>query len=215
MSRSKLLGASLVALLAGTAAAAAGDIPSYTPPPSPSPVYSPTPAYSWSGAYVGLLGGYNWGHASIDSGPNPSAKGWNGSLYTGYNFMLSNNFLMGIEGDIGLGGPKGSLPGYSFKSPWSGSVRARAGVAVGRFLMYGTGGLAFGDIKASGGGASDSQVKVGWTAGAGIETALTNNVTARLEYRYTDYGTASLSTNPSSTVDLHSNALMVGLGVKF
>ncbi len=215
MSRTKILGASLVVFAAGIGAAAAGDIPSYTPPPSPPAVMS-APAFSWAGPYVGLQGGYNWGRANLTPAPTTgTANGFSGGLYTGYNWQPAGNFVVGVETDISLSGQKGSTATQSFSNPWGGTVRARAGLAFDRFLVYGTGGLAYGSIKASNAVSSDSQIKTGWTAGAGIEGALTSKLTARLEYRYTDFGTASLTTVPTSTVDLRSSEVLVGLGVKF
>jgi len=217
MSRTKILGASLLVFAAGIGAAAAGDIPSYTPPPSPPAVMS-APAFSWAGPYVGLMGGYNWGRANLTT-PAPTtgtANGFSGGLYTGYNWQPAGNFVVGVETDIGLNGQKGNDGfGTSFSNPWGGTLRGRAGVAFDRFLVYGTGGLAYGSIKASNPASSDSQVKTGWTAGAGVEGAITSKLTARLEYRYTDFGTASFTTVPASTVNLRSSEVLVGLGVKF
>jgi outer membrane immunogenic protein len=215
MSRTKILAASLIVFAAGIGAAAAGDIPSSTPPPS-APVFEPTPAYSWAGPYVGLMGGYNWGHANLGPAPTTAtASGFSGGLYAGYNFQPTRNFVLGVEADAGLGGPKGSGAGVAFSTPWNGTLRARAGVAFDRFLVYGTGGLAFGSVKGTAGGVSDTRFKTGWTAGAGLEAAIASNLTARLEYRYTDLGTATLATAPGSTVDLNSSAVLVGVGVKF
>jgi len=70
-----------------------------------------------------------------------------------------------------------------------------------------TGGLAFGEAKYnmtfSQPGAvrlfnpyflSDSVTRVGWTVGAGVETAFANNWSAKLEYLYVDLGTRSIDT---------------------
>ncbi|HZP20700.1 MAG TPA: outer membrane protein [Bauldia sp.] len=216
MSRSKIIGASLLAIAAAGGSALAADVPSYEPPPS-NPVYSPTPAFSWTGAYAGLFGGYNWGTANIGPAPTTAKpKGFLGGLYTGYNFAPAGNFLLGVEGDIFASGQKGADgAGLTVSNPWGATLRARAGLTFNRFLLYGTGGLAMGSIKASNAGGSDSQFKTGWTVGAGLEAALTDKLTTRIEYRYTDYGTASLATAPASTVDLHTSGVLVGVGLKF
>ncbi|MCK1975216.1 outer membrane beta-barrel protein, partial [Bacillus safensis] len=70
---------------------------------------------------------------------------------------------------------------------------ARVGYAVDRFMPYLAGGVAFGNIKNSGsidniGSFSESKTLTGWTAGAGVDYAATDNLIVRLEYRYTDYG---------------------------
>jgi outer membrane immunogenic protein len=62
------------------------------------------------------------------------------------------------------------------------------------FLLYATGGLAYGqvDTKETIGGpvllSAPTTTNVGWTAGAGIEGAIGGGWTARLEYLYVDLG---------------------------
>ena len=87
---------------------------------------------------------------------------------------------------------------------------------MGRFMVYGTGGLAVANAEASNATSSDSQTAVGWTAGAGVEAAVTDNVFARVEYRYTDLGSDSYSLDSGDTdAELKSHGVMVGLGFKF
>jgi len=214
MSRIRILGASVVLLAAGTGAAFSADVPSYTPPEQQ--VYNSAPAYSWQGAYVGLLGGYNWGRADIAPPPTPAKpRGFVGGLYAGYNFQPAGRLVLGVETDIKKNWEKGTTSGgLTISSPWDGSLRARAGLAFDRFLIYGTGGVAYGTVKGSSAAGTDSQLRIGWTAGAGIETAITDKVTARLEYRHTDFQTANLPTN-GSTADLRSDGVLFGIGVKF
>ena len=40
---------------------------------------------------------------------------------------------------------------------------------------------------------SNVATRIGWTAGVGLEYAITNNVLGRVEYRYTDYGQSSFA----------------------
>jgi outer membrane immunogenic protein len=75
-------------------------------------------------------------------------------------------------------------------------------------MIYGTGGLAVGGLQST--AASESATKVGWTAGAGIETALTDKVTGRVEYRHTDLGAF-----PTGGSNYTSDAVLVGIGFKF
>ncbi len=87
-------------------------------------------------------------------------------------------------------------------------MRGRLGYAYDRYLIYGTGGVAFGDIKNAGA----STTRTGWTLGAGIEAALTSNVTGRLEYRHTDLGSATVG---GANISQTSNDLMLGVAMKF
>ena len=185
----RTLGASAIALVAGAAMALAADLPDYQAPP-PAQVYNPAPAYDWTGPYLGLTGGYGWG----------TSTGWLGGVYGGYNFQVDPNWVVGLEGDVTFSNRA--------SNSWDSTIRGRVGYAYDRFLLYGTGGVAFGDVK----GFGSSTTKVGWTVGAGVEAALTSNVTARLEYRHTDLGTATFG---GGSVTQTSNDLMLGVGFKF
>jgi opacity protein-like surface antigen len=48
-----------------------------------------------------------------------------------------------------------------------------------------------------------------------MEALLTNSVTARVEYRYTDLGKAGFSNVPGGDVGFTSNQILVGVGMKF
>jgi outer membrane immunogenic protein len=137
-------------------------------------------------------------------------------VFAGYNFQTSGMAVFGLEGDFVFNGAEDKGQGFTVDNKWNGTLRARAGIAIDRFLIYGTGGLAVGDlsVKRSGGG-SDSGTHAGWTVGGGIETTFTNNLIGRLEYRYTDYGTNLYDTKPKTKVDYNSSQVMVGLGYKF
>jgi outer membrane immunogenic protein len=215
MSRIHILGASAVALLVGVGGATAADI--YAPPPVAEVIYTPAPAFSWTGGYVGGLLGYEWGDAHVrKGGPSLDPDGWMGGIYGGYNFQTSNVFVVGLETDFTFSGAGDKVNGFSVDNNWNGTLRARAGIAIDRFLMYGTGGLAVGNISVDvPGGKTDTGTHAGWTVGAGIEAAFTNNIIGRLEYRYTDYGTNSYDTKPKSKVDFNSSQVMVGVGYKF
>ena len=88
-----------------------------------------------------------------------------------------------------------------------GTVRARLGYGWDRALFYVTGGWAYGNVKSSaslsvsatsagdclGGGAlglskKTSNSPAGWTLDAGLEYALTNNISFKTEYLYVDLG---------------------------
>jgi outer membrane immunogenic protein len=210
MLRLRSVSAGLIALLGSIGAAAAADLgtPSYTPSPGPA-----IPGFSWTGPEIGALLGYGFGQSKIGSA-KADADGVTGGAYAGYNFAISN-FLLGVEGDITASGMQGGNSGFTVSNPWNGTLRARAGVSVDRFLFYGTGGFAFGDEKVSNAASSDSSVQSGWTAGLGAEAAVTNNVTARLEYRYTDLGNHTFATAPNTNVGFTSSQIYGGLGVKF
>jgi outer membrane immunogenic protein len=217
MYRVRILGAGLIAFSTTVGAASAADIPQETYAPPPDIAYEPAPAFSWTGFYAGGLVGYGWGEAKTDNG-DFDADGFFGGLFAGYNLELGNNFVVGIEVDGTYGKLEGSggVPGTSVENDWNGTARARLGYAIDRFMIYGTGGVAVGRVEASEGGVSDTNTAVGWTAGGGVETALTDNVIGRIEYRYTDLGSNSYDLGTTSPdIDLSSHSVLVGVGVKF
>ena len=73
-----------------------------------------------------------------------------------------------------------------------GTVRARAGFAFDRALIYATGGFAYGggapgstcSIGAFYYGDSGDDTHTGWTLGGGVEYAFTDNLTAKVEGLY-------------------------------
>jgi outer membrane immunogenic protein len=208
------MGAAMVALMVGVGGASAADI--YSPAPVAEVIYNPAPAFSWTGGYAGGLIGYEWGNAKVQNGSSMSPDGFMGGVYAGYNFQTSNMFVMGLEGDFTLSGAEDKAGGVRVSNNWNGTLRARAGIALDRFMFYGTGGLAIGKIttKLDGGG-TNAGTHAGWTVGAGMEAAVTNNVIARLEYRYTDYGKNTYDTAPKTKVDFNSSQVMAGIGFKF
>ncbi len=89
---------------------------------------------------------------------------------------------------------------YQNKLPWFGTFRGRLGFTpADRWLLYVTGGLAYGEVTTSEtlnvNGAnvafSTDRTKLGWTVGGGVEAALWGNWTGKLEYLYIDFGTVN------------------------
>lgn len=184
--------------------------------PLPTPQYTQAaPANDWTGFYLGVLGGYAWGTADTNTVGDVSADGFDIGGYAGANYQWGQ-FVVGAETDILYPFRDGSSGGLNVEQGLNGSMRARAGIALDRFLVYGTGGLAATDLELSNAGGSDSDVLWGWTAGAGVEGMVTDNLTARIEYRYTDYGDETFTPGgvPTSS-DFSDHAIRGGVGFKF
>jgi outer membrane immunogenic protein len=75
------------------------------------------------------------------------------------------------------------------------------GYAADRALFYGTGGAALGDVSPGINNSFQRQTRFGWTAGAGIEAAFTDNLTARIEYLFVDLGNATRNTTLNRGLD--------------
>ena len=221
----RMMFAGLVAL-AGTVAgsALAADMtPRYPQQPYvKAPLYNPV--FSWTGFYLGLNGGGGWGHSSWDrTGEIDLSGGFIGGT-AGFNWQ-TGQMVLGIEGDVDWSGMSGTSAafcsaGCTTKNDWLGTVRGRVGYSFDRFLPYFTGGAAFGAVKGSVTGfGSFSQTKVGWTGGAGLEYAFTDNWTTKLEYLYVDLGKATCNAACSGgdpfDVTFKTNIVRAGVNYKF
>src|SRR5262249_50393094 len=106
---------------------------------------------------------------------------------------------------------------------WFGTTRGRLGYAADGILVYGTGGVAYGAIKSTGGAngftqINDSPVKIGWAAGGGVEVTLTRNWTLRGEYLHLDFSGSSDRLVAGAVVgDLHQRITddIVRFGVNY
>ena len=183
-------------------------------PAAPAPVAA-VPAANWSGYYIGALLGYTWGETDNAAVASPDIDGFDGGVYIGANYQW-NQFVLGVEADALVSGADGSAGGISTDQNWSASVRARAGIGLDQFLLYGTGGVAASGVELGDATSSDNNTLWGWTLGASAEALLKDNVMARVEYRYTDYGGETYTLDSGSgDVDLQTHSVRAGVGLKF
>lgn len=211
-----------LAMTAASAPVWAADLPQ-----APAPAYEAVPAtqqtIDWTGIYVGGNLGWEFGNfdnrttgANLDTDTNGVA----GGLYAGYNYQITPNIVVGAEADFTLSDIEDTKSGggttLTSKSDWNSNFRARVGYSFDRYLIYGAGGLALADLEVEGNGDSDSKTALGWTLGVGGEAAITNNVTAKLEYVYQDFGDQDFNLNGQGvSSDFSDQQVRVGLGYKF
>jgi outer membrane immunogenic protein len=222
-----VLAAALVAL--GSASALAADLPAH----GYNKASAMAPVGNWSGLYIGGNVGYGWGNGStgilplknLDKGDifptstlDSRLKGVFGGAQIGYNWQIGS-IVTGLEADIQSSGIRDSAraalvnlaqvplditASTSSELSWFGTVRGRLGVTVTPdLLLYGTGGLAYGQVKDSANvqlndppfldtwPASISSTKTGWAAGAGAEWMFARNWSAKVEYLHIDLGSSS------------------------
>lgn len=143
-----------------------------------------------------------------------SATAATGGVTLGYNTQ-SGSFVTGVETDISAFNDADASSSYSgsFANPyrvetsskidWLATARLRAGWSFDRTLVYGTGGIAFGqhsfsqaivqanvpfqEITAS------KDTSFGWVLGGGIEHALTDRWSLRAQYLHVDLGAQTVS----------------------
>lgn len=181
---------------------------------APAPVAA-TPAVDWSGYYIGALLGYSWGETDSAAVAGPDIDGFEGGGFIGANYQW-NQFVLGVEADGLISGAQGSAGGIGVDQDWSASVRARAGIGLDQFLLYGTGGVAASGVEVSDATSADDNVLWGWTVGAGAEAMLKDNITARVEYRYTDLeGKTYTLDSGTGDAGLQTHTVRAGVGLKF
>jgi outer membrane immunogenic protein len=215
--------------------------------------------------YVGINAGYGFGlwqtnsNEPIFSGETtsewPKVHGPLGGMQAGFNVQPMRNFVLGLEGDIDIAHERAIVswtdtiplrPGgpatftHEWDMNWFGTGRVRAGFTPSRrFLIYGTGGLAFGKPKYTFNfvqpgavailpptpGAftltSDSGIRLGYAVGTGLEAKIDRYWSARAELLYLDFGNIKVNTldidGAPFKVDYHIRHLIgrVGLNCAF
>ena len=146
------------------------------------------PPYAWSGFFVHPLIGYQTAQFSgAGGGLLKSAAGFTLGGEGGYNFQFGR-FVIGPAADLSYAWMHGS--GNSWLAniskadiDWVGSARAQAGYAFDRFMIYGSGGAAFAEVKVDGLLGSNSRTEAGWTAGGGVQYLWSDSAILHLEYR--------------------------------
>jgi outer membrane immunogenic protein len=196
--------------------------------------YMPTkavaPRSTWAGGYLGLHGGYGWGDFDTFNGAfapvdiaHLKPDGGFGGFQSGANWMVSPNWLFGLETDASYGSLKdsgqSSVPNpVSVKVDALGTLRARFGYVAGDTLVYVTGGGAYAHAKSSltfiGNRFESKENYFGWALGGGVEYKFAPEWSAKLEYMYMDLGKNHFDTTdlgqPRNT-ELTMNTVKVGI----
>jgi outer membrane immunogenic protein len=224
----KIAAAAAISAAFLTSAALAADMPA-------APVYRApvvVAAYNWSGFYLGGHGGWGTGDASATSlgfSRSPGIDGWFGGGQVGYNWQGAGSpWVFGIEADISGGDINGSQPflGTTVTSSLNtfGTVRGRVGYAFDGVMIYGTGGWAWGKNKVTlttpvlSAAVSDTASLSGWTIGGGIEWALVDSWTAKVEYLYLSYSNSDALSNwvvGGLQTDVNAHTIRFGLNYRF
>jgi outer membrane immunogenic protein len=166
-----------------------------------------------------------------------SANGVLGGLQAGYNYQVSS-WVFGVEGEVAWTGMSGSTAWIAGGDPhtlstnarWLDTAAGRIGYAFDRTLVYAKGGAAwehadFGHTHTMSGpvvhSLSGSATRFGWLIGGGIEQAFTQNLSAKIEYNYIDFGSGNITTSDGAgssatfAIHQHVNVLKAGLNYRF
>lgn len=206
----------------------------------------PPAGFIWSGGYVGINAGYGWGSAdAVDLGGNffqedagqtldVNTDGFLGGVQAGYNWQ-SGAFVYGVEADLGYLGVRGD--NFVVEDPDNfgstklgvyGDLTARLGYAADTLLIYAKGGAAATHYKVSYGdldggdidpdnSASKSGGRFGYTVGGGVEWAISEKWTTKLEYQYFDFGKVGLADidGDDAKVKIDAHTIKIGLNYRF
>jgi outer membrane immunogenic protein len=193
------------------------------------PIAGAQAGYNWQSSYwvYGLEADFQWSgekDSSTTTGPATLANGTTSGTTAALCF-----------GDTGVNTQKpctltnaAGTSTLSAKIDWFGTFRGRIGIAGDFFYWYGTGGLAYGQVKFAGAasfsggtftgvtncasgcpasgsaGFADSAMGLGWTLGTGVEGSMPfwGNWTWRAEYLFVDLGRISPTTTYRSSVSI-------------
>jgi outer membrane immunogenic protein len=217
--------------------------------------------YGWADNMVNFFNGDPAQYApalaagAIPTGLQPRERGFVGGGQAGYNWQ-SGSLVFGLETDIQYADITGTASTTTAVFPfpsitttaqnkvdWFGTLRPRVGfVAAPSFLIYATGGLAYGHVSSSAStlvvgppgitctnnifcsAGAASQTRAGWTVGGGLEYALSAPWSIKVEYLYVNLGSETYnmpSTSPGggglgmqATTKFQENLVRAGLNYK-
>jgi opacity protein-like surface antigen len=208
---------------------------------APYPVKAPIKeSHDWSGPYAGLSVGSTFGrtHWTTQGGTDPQYAGYLLGGQAGYNFQRGQ-FVVGIEADAGTSNARGTAACANQPLLFDcqdnvgalGSVTARFGYALGRTLFYAKGGWAYGDVTAataatfaapgiarpaaSGDVGGSTNWENGWTAGVGMEYALTDSWSAKAEYMHYGFPQSAFAVAQNTTANATTEGNIVRIGVNY
>ena len=102
-------------------------------------------------------------------------------------------WVFGVEGDIQATGADDTFAPWKFSNPWFGTVRGRGGYAFNNILFYGTGGLAFGELRGETFGLSDPTPMPAGPRASAPSSASLQNWSAKIEYLYVDLANSNFA----------------------
>jgi len=243
------------ALLVVGSSAFAADL-TLRPPALKAPPLMTSIPFNWTGCYLGAEGGAQWGRSGQVARSGPASgqaitnsydlSGGMAGGTVGCNYQFINSVVIGLENDYSWTDKNGSAHDLkpfntqtlnTTKEKWIDTLRGRIGYAFDRFLVYGTGGVAFAgtDVTVATPGfatVTDSKSRTGWVAGVGGEWAAYTGplgaLTVKLEYLHADFGTSRYIATPvdfrvgcltqtvvSRDVKLSDDMVRVGVNWKF
>ncbi len=227
----KLASLSGVALGLLSTVALAADLPSRRVAPPPV-IAAPVPVFTWTGFYVGLNAGAavrasstQINNAFFGNNSGGANVAFIGGGQIGFNYQ-TGPIVFGVEADAQYRSRFGGTSNSFFanqvifntsRDGFLGTARGRIGLGFNQFLIYATGGVAFGNRFDPFFG--DTSFKAGYTVGGGVEYAFTPSFSVKAEYLYVDLGrsftSSGFANNTFFNGGFRSNAHVARLGANF
>jgi outer membrane immunogenic protein len=214
------------------------------------PVAPAAPPFTWTSCYAGGNVGGGLGQKDLNDtagilSPNTGfttanldISGYMLGGQIGCDYQFASNWVLGIEGaasggDIGgkttvtTPGIAGDTATFKDTTDFLSSVTARAGLAWDRWMLYGKGGVGFVNDRYNVADAFTTynfdgvETRLGWTAGVGVEWALWDDWSVKLEYDYYGFGTRNVTfieesaAFPSGPENIKQTIQTVKLGLNF
>ena len=214
------------------------------------PVVPPISIDEWSGPYIGLQLGYIKGDGKTKVVPRGAAVvalppvftarnkpgGFIGGAYVGYNKLLQDNWLIGVElagnyvkidKTATLYDSSGAATAVNFKLKQKneGALYLKLGKVINnQYMPYILGGITATKLEGTliNGGASvkSSDTVAGFTVGAGLEFKINRNWHARVQYRFSKYSDAKFNytiggTTVNGTTDYKTHTVQAGISYHF
>src|SRR5581483_5047739 len=130
--------------------------------------------------------------------PDFTMKGAVGGATVGFNWQY-NQLVLGVEGDWSWSGIDGNTVSTAAFGCGPANIcetdvrsfatlRGRAGIAFDRWLVFGTGGTAWTRLRGVNPPSDSTTTYNGWTAGGGVEYALFDHISLKVEYLHVQVG---------------------------
>lgn len=215
--------------------------------PAP-PLAEPAPTFTWTGAYIGAQGGFSDFTADDNpiAGRDVDIDGFVGGVHAGYNYQFDNGtgngFVLGAYVDVDFGAldidlesnPAAANPNVIQgvgDIDYIARGMVKAGYGFGRVLGYVQGGVNYVD------GSAEVMANVlpslteadgdidgfGYSVGAGVDVAVTDNIVVGADYLFEDLGSAdafdrnpnALGTINNDSIDLDGHTFRAKISYKF
>lgn len=194
------------------------------------PAFAQDTTANFNGPFIGIQGGWQQDRQTVNAnvaGVNISASNKNdGLLYggqIGYDARVGENVVLGVEaaltGRTGRGTFSDGTSNYTLTQGRTIDATARLGYLVDpQGLLYARAGYTNARFNLDDGFTKDGENRGGFKIGAGYERMFATNVSARLEYNYSGFGSEDLTgfaTGVVNSADLKLNRHAVTAGLNF